>query len=214
MEVQRLPRGRHRLAREEVLSSQRSRLLVAMSEAVAEQGYAKTSVADVLRRARVSRETFYEHFANKEHCFIAAYDGAAALLAKEIGSGLAASGSEANVVARLSDLLHRYLETLQAEPALARTFLVEVYAAGPSALERRVEVQDRFVRLVSAIAGATDERQRFACESVVAAVSALVTQRVCAGRTSDLTELEAPLVDLVGDLLAAVGLAEREPSSV
>ena len=206
MEVQQLPRGRHRLAREEVLASQRGRLLVAMSEAVAERGYAKTSVAEVLKRARVSRETFYEHFENKEHCFNAAYDGAAALLAAEIGSGLAASSEERDVAQRLNDLVSRYLTTLQEEPALARTFLVEVYAAGPAALERRVEVQNRFVDLVSFIAGAKDERQRFACEAVVAAVSALVTQRVCAGQTDELTQLKGPLADLVADLLDAVGL--------
>ena len=208
MEVKQLPRGRHRLGREEVLASQRGRLLVAMSEAIAERGYAKTSVAEVLKRAHVSRETFYEHYANKEECFLAAYDGAAAILATEIGAGLQESSSDRDVVARLNDLLRRYLETLQSEPALARTFLVEVYAAGPAALERRVEVQNRFVELVAYIAGAKDERQRFACEAVVAAVSALVTQRVCAGRTDELTDLEEPLADLVADLLSAVGLGD------
>ena len=206
MEVQQLPRGRHRLGREEVISSQRGRLLFAMSEAVAERGYAKTSVAQVLKRAHVSRETFYEHFSNKEECFLAAYDGAAAILAAEIGAGLQESSAERDVVARLNDLLRRYLETLQSEPAIARTFLVEVYAAGPAALERRVEVQTRFVELVAYIAGAKDERQKFACEAVVAAVSALVTQRVCAGRTDQLMELEDPLADLVTGLLDAVGL--------
>ncbi len=207
MEVQQLPRGRHRLDREEVISSQRGRLLFAMSEAVAERGYAKTSVAQVLKRAHVSRETFYEHFSNKEECFLAAYDGAAAILAAEIGAGLQQSPAERDVVARLNDLLRRYLETLGSEPALARTFLVEVYAAGPGALERRVEVQTRFVELVAHIAGAKDERQKFACEAVVAAVSALVTQRVCAGRTDELMELEEPLADLVTELLDAVGLS-------
>jgi AcrR family transcriptional regulator len=206
MEVQQLPRGRHRLGREEVVSSQRGRLLFAMSEAIAENGYAKTSVAEVLKRAHVSRETFYEHFENKEDCFNAAYDGAAAILATEIGAGLAESSPDRPVADRLNDLLGRYLATLQAEPAIARTFLVEVYAAGPKALERRVEVQSRFVDLVSAIAGATTKQQRFACEAVVAAVSALVTQRVCAGRTDELIQLEEPLAELVTGLLDAVGL--------
>ncbi|MDX6587495.1 MAG: hypothetical protein QOI31_1968 [Solirubrobacterales bacterium] len=207
MDVQQLPRGRHRLGRDEVLSSQRGRLLFAMSEAVAEHGYAKTSVAMVLKRAHVSRETFYEHFSNKEECFVAAYDGAAAILATQIGAGLQESSGDRDVVARLNDLLRRYLETLQSEPALARTFLLEVYAAGPTALERRVEVQNRFVELVAFIAGAKDERQKFACEAVVAAVSALVTQRVCAGRTDQLTELEEPLAGLVTELLDAVGIS-------
>jgi AcrR family transcriptional regulator len=48
-------------------------MLLGMVEAVADKGYAKTTVADVLTRARASRETFYEHFANKQECFLAAY---------------------------------------------------------------------------------------------------------------------------------------------
>ena len=54
MEVEQLPRGRHRLTREQVTTSQRERMLVAMADAVAELGYAKTSVAEVIRRAGVS----------------------------------------------------------------------------------------------------------------------------------------------------------------
>jgi AcrR family transcriptional regulator len=57
-----------------------------MTEAVAERGYAKTTLAHVLRRARVSRETFYEQFANKEDCFLAAYDAAAAIVAQAMGT--------------------------------------------------------------------------------------------------------------------------------
>ena len=206
MDVQQLPRGRHRLSRAVVVSSQRERLLLAMADAVAEQGYAKTTVADVLRRARVSRETFYEQFANKEDCFLAAYDAAAAIVAGELagdGESLAGGGLEET----LERLLGRYLAALASEPAIARTFLVEVYAAGPRALARRVDVQQRFVDLVAAIAGAGNERQRFACEAVVGAVSALVTQRVCAGRGAEIEELRAPLADLAGSLLADVGLA-------
>src|SRR5919201_6795907 len=72
--VRQLPRGRHRLSREEVIASQRGRMLAAMAEVVAQKGYARTTVADVLSRARVSRETFYEQFSDKEDCFLAAYD--------------------------------------------------------------------------------------------------------------------------------------------
>ncbi len=55
-----------------------------MSEAVSEHGYANTPVAEVLRRARVSRETFYEQFSNKEECFLAAYDASATILLQTI----------------------------------------------------------------------------------------------------------------------------------
>ena len=71
-----LPRGRHGLSREQVEASQRLRLMRAMAEVMAEKGYARTSVADILRRARVSRETFYELFDSKEDCFMSAFEQA------------------------------------------------------------------------------------------------------------------------------------------
>src|SRR6478752_2700016 len=68
-----LPRGPHGLSREEVELSQRARLLQATTEAVAAQGYVKTTVADIIARAGVSRATFYQLFRDKEDCFLAAY---------------------------------------------------------------------------------------------------------------------------------------------
>ena len=61
----RLPRGRHSLSREEVARSQRDRLVRAMADVMAEKGYARTSVADIVRGAGVSRESFYERFGSK-----------------------------------------------------------------------------------------------------------------------------------------------------
>jgi len=206
MEVEQLPRGRHRLTREQVATSQRERLLVAMADAVAELGYAKASVAEIISRAGVSRETFYEQFENKEAAFLAAYDGAAQIVAHEMGDELGHLDEATTVEARLEAILLRYLETLASEPAVARTFLVEVYAAGPEALARRVEVQQRFVDLIGTIAGASDDRQRFACEALVAAISALVTQRICAGRGSELRELHEPVLEYARATLATAGL--------
>ena len=61
----------------------RGRLICAIADAVAAEGYAATSVADVIALAGVSRKTFYEHFADKEACFLAAYDsGAQAITAR------------------------------------------------------------------------------------------------------------------------------------
>src|SRR3954452_23052879 len=71
-----LPRGPHSLTRDEVLASQRGRMIEAMAETVAAKGYAATTVADVVARAGVSRKTFYEHFRDREDCFLAAYDAA------------------------------------------------------------------------------------------------------------------------------------------
>ncbi|MBA3808945.1 MAG: TetR/AcrR family transcriptional regulator [Solirubrobacterales bacterium] len=70
----RLPHGPHRLARGEVIRHQRARIHGAMVEAVAESGYERTSVKQVIGLAGVSRRSFYEQFANKEECFLATFD--------------------------------------------------------------------------------------------------------------------------------------------
>ena len=72
-----LPSGYTGLPRELVAASQRQRLLHGVTATVARKGYGPTTIADITRGARVSRDTFYEQFANKEACFLAAYDGLA-----------------------------------------------------------------------------------------------------------------------------------------
>ena len=176
-----------------------------MAEAVAEKGYARTAVADVIERAGVSRETFYEHFADKEDCFLAAYDTGVEALLEVMAEAVA--GSRAGPEKRLDRVLSAYFAAIAAEPAFARTFLIEVYAVGPRALERRVELQQRFVAMVAEIFGLESashgSSERFACEALVAAISSLVTSRVGAGRLDELDELRAPLVGLAHRMVPA-----------
>jgi AcrR family transcriptional regulator len=132
----RLPSGRHGLPREEVVASQRARLIDAMAVVVAEKGYAATTVADVVERAGVSRRTFYEQFADRETCFLAAYDaGLAAVL------GRIRDAVEVNPVAswreRARAGVESFLALLASEPAFAQALQVEILTAGPAALDRR-----------------------------------------------------------------------------
>jgi AcrR family transcriptional regulator len=202
-----LPRGRHSLSRDQVVTSQRRRMLAAVVAAVAEKGYGRASVADVIGRARVSRETFYEQFADKEDCFLAAYDvGVEMVLAAmrdgaRTGGGAGPDGAAGAPgeppVERFGRALAAYLRTLAGQPTFARGFLIEVYAAGPRALAQRMELQSRFVDLVAELFGARSAGDRFACESLVAAISSLVTTRLGAGLAEELPALHAPVMDLV-----------------
>src|SRR3954453_6695787 len=125
-----LPRGRHAAPREVVAESQRERLLVAMADATAAKGYANVGVAAVIGRAGVSRRSFYEHFANKEDAFLAAYDaGVAGLLdaiAEAEQAAGAATGQSGGLLARARAGTEVYLQLLADNPAFARTFLIEV----------------------------------------------------------------------------------------
>lgn len=141
-----LPRGRHAVAREVVVASQRWRLLEAIAACVAEHGYAATTVTQVIARAGVSRKTFYEQFTDKRACFLAAWEVGFELLLGQVAAAVAdARGWEA----KLREGARAYLEALAAEPTFARSFLIEVLGAGDDALARRAEMIDRFAALIA-----------------------------------------------------------------
>jgi AcrR family transcriptional regulator len=179
-----LPRGPHRLAREIVLASQRGRMLDAIAQVVAEKGYGAATVADVIERAGVSRKTFYEHFRDKEACFLAAYDAGVEIL---LATMRAADADAPDAHERARARVRAYLGTLAAEPAFARTFLIEVAAAGPRAQRRRREVHDAFAAfLTDAGAGPPSP----AGLAAVGATQELVARYVEDGRTHELPALE------------------------
>ena len=193
-----LPRGRHAAPREIVVESQRGRMLLAMAAAVAEKGYARTVVADVIRRARVSRRTFYEHFANKEECFLAAYDEVVSWLLEAIAGAAADAGGD--LVAAANAGSRAYVELLADHPDFARTFLVEVQGAGPAALARRAEVHRRFAGLLAEMyaraSGGLPEPPAHVFTAVVGAVNELVTEALVSRGPAALPELVGPIADI------------------
>ncbi len=139
-----LPRGRHAASRKVVEESQRIRLVEAMAKAVASKGYASTSVADVLALAGVSRKSFYEHFANKEECFVYTYDQAVEMILDDV---TAATVTAPGMVEAAVEGTRAYLNFLSTHPEMAWTFLIEVVAAGTLANSRRTLTRERFAKL-------------------------------------------------------------------
>lgn len=129
-----LPRGPHSLTREEVAASQRARLTRALTELLADGGYSAVTIGELARRASVSRGTFYEHFASKEECLLAAYDSWAERLLETMTTGV---GADASWDEFISITLDGYLGTLERDPVAARAFIVEMDAGGQRARERR-----------------------------------------------------------------------------
>jgi AcrR family transcriptional regulator len=193
-----LPRGRHAAPREVVAESQRERMLVAMADATASKGYANVAVADVIERARVSRRSFYEHFANKEECFLAAYDAGVAGLLEEIAHAEAHGGRGLLAGARAGT--EAYLQILADNPAFARTFLIEVLGAGPAALERRAAVHERFAqRLVEgyhAIGGDMPEPPAYIFRAAVGAIHELVIDCLLKEGAASLPGLLGPILEI------------------
>jgi AcrR family transcriptional regulator len=135
-----------RLPREIVAASQRERLLLATLELVTAQGYPATSVAELTARAAVSRAAFYEHFANKEECFLAAYEEMIARGAARILTAYRAPGLDWNEQLRAA--LDAYLRHAQTWPGGAHICIVDALSAGPRAVELRVRTMLAAERMV------------------------------------------------------------------
>ena len=195
-ELARLPPGRHGLPREFVAHNQRERLIAGLAEAIAENGYAGTTIAHITRHAAVSRRTFYEHFASKDECFVAAYDTVMAELRERVGQAFEEEDDWPHAVkAGIGAMLH----FLAAEPNLARLCMVEALVAGPVVVERYDSAIQSFVPYfqtgregrspeVLARLSATTE------EALVGGMMSLISRRIIAGKTA---ELESLLPDLV-----------------
>jgi AcrR family transcriptional regulator len=132
-----------------VATSQRQRILRAMVEVVAELGYPETRVVDVIRRAGVSRKTFYELFDDREDCFLAAYDQALGELFR--GTELAYEAASGEPWAgRVRAALEIFLGMMAEHPELAKFCIVDVLAAGPRALARRDAAIRQFTGIIDA----------------------------------------------------------------
>ncbi|HMD93250.1 MAG TPA: helix-turn-helix domain-containing protein [Trebonia sp.] len=137
-----LPRGRNSLPAPDVSASQIERLRRATIAAVAEAGYATVTIADIVRRARVSRAAFYAHFADKEACFLAATREGGRVMAGQVVAATRALSEGTPDEERLRAACRAFLGFLADEPKFARVFYVEMPAAGPRAVER-IEVAGR-----------------------------------------------------------------------
>src|ERR1700694_567157 len=128
----RLRPGPGGLPRGQVTEIQRSRMLAAAIEAVEEVGYSRMTVAQVIGRARVSRKTFYDVFADREDCFLAAFDETLERIRELVSD---AYGQEAGWRDGIRSALARLLIFMDEEPATARLCVIEALGAGERVLE-------------------------------------------------------------------------------
>jgi AcrR family transcriptional regulator len=140
-----LPRRPYTSVRDELRASQRGRLICAIADAVAAKGYNATTVADITDLAGVSRKTFYEHFDDKQACFLASYDAGAAAILDAMTEAIDPTADWEQI---LDAVLSTWLEFLQADLAFTRAYLIEFWAAGDAARERWKQRRDRLVRLL------------------------------------------------------------------
>src|SRR5215471_10412257 len=114
----------------------RRRLLDGMAAAIGERGFRESTVADVVRHARTSRRTFYEHFASRQDCFIALLLEANASMVRQI---LAAVDRHAPWEAQVRQAIEAWIAAAQSEPAITLSWIREVPSLGDAARQLQRE---------------------------------------------------------------------------
>ncbi len=196
--------------REQLVEIQRSRLLAAAVVAVDELGYADTTVSDVTSRARVSRRTFYELFANREECLAAVLEDVVALVEGDV----AAAGLGGLVWReRVRGGLWAILSFLDREPALARVCVVQALRGGAEVLGRREEILGRLAAVVDegrSEGGRSGGCSALTAEGVVGAAFAIVYARLLRGEREPLTGLLGELMGMIVLPYLGAAAARRE----
>lgn len=180
----------------------RSRLLEGMARAVAEKGYAATTIADIVREASVSRRTFYEHFDGKDRCLVALYEAASHNALKVLQGALDPAQPWQ---AQLEQALAAYFQGLASNPVLLRTLYIEILGLGAVGLAARRRVNAEIAAFVLSVVnhGGAGPLSAAMATAMVGGINELVLECIEQDRVERLPELVGPAAALVRAMTAA-----------
>jgi AcrR family transcriptional regulator len=184
----------------------------AVIELGGERGFESLTLSDIVGRAGVARRTFYEHFANREACCMAAYDYAAARLVEHVAAARRPDGEPLR--RRIERYVHALLESAAQQPSLIRMFTADAGGAGPAASAHQRHMYRQIADGLVALSVAQHERDpssplltHVRALAIVGAFSELMQQTLHERGAPALLELEAELCDIA---LALHSPAQRQ----
>lgn len=195
-----------------VPNEHRGRLLQAMATVAAAQGLAATSIAAVVAEAGVSKRTFYEHFADKDACFLELYRAASASALRTLREAVQ---PERPWQDQVEHALGAYLAHLASGPQLIRMLFVEIHHLGPAGALVRREVMQHLADFMLETINA--EREVLTPTMAVAAVGGiqeLVLQAIERGEAAQLdglTTSASAVVRLLAGAAQKKGPPKRAP---
>lgn len=215
----RLPGGPRQMKADEVARHQKDRLEGAMVEAVARHGFASTTVRELVTLAGVSKSTFYDHFENKEECFLATFDSIVGEMVGEVAEVYDGDGDERE---RLMAALSRFMEIVAERPESAAFAIVDSLALGSAGTAHRERAWEAYEQVARRYFDSTSPQRvsDLTVRAITAGVSGVVYQCLRNGRTEELPGVVEPLIDWALSYQApdtelvrrAVVAAERPPA--
>ncbi|MFD9893507.1 TetR/AcrR family transcriptional regulator [Amycolatopsis sp. NPDC059027] len=133
----------------------RQRLLDGLAASIVEDGYRDTTIAGIVRRARTSRRTFYEHFSSKEACFVALLADANAEMVRQIA---AAVDRSAHWESQARQAIEAWIACAESEPALTLSWIRDVPSLGAAARQLQRDTMEAFIVMIQTLCDTAEWR--------------------------------------------------------
>jgi AcrR family transcriptional regulator len=192
-----LPRGRHGLNADEVAGHQRERISVAVATVIAEQGYDRLTVENLIDVAGISRSTFYVHFANKQEAILAAHE----LIFERFNAALAeACVDQEEWPLKVKAALAATVEFARANPHQGRMLSTGSLNVDTALAEQIIDSHDRLAALLAGMRPESPcgaELPSVTEQFLVAGIASLLSGAVIRGEAQELASLEVELFELI-----------------
>lgn len=180
----------------------RSRLLTGLAQVLETKTLAELYADDIVREASVSKRTFYQHFKNKQECFLALYEENSAYIVSTL---IAATDDDSiSIVERIERGTTAYLTAMQEQAPLMKRLYIDVLTLGSEGLAARRRVIDLFVQRIEEFYAEEKRRHpnlpalpRELVTGTVAGLNELILYRIEDGKADSLVELASTTRDMM-----------------
>jgi len=187
--------ARPALSREFIAQHKQRRIMDALAELTAEQGYEATKISDIVKRAGVARKTLYDNFEGKEEVFLAAFDSARDEVMRRVEEG--GTDAEGDGQERIEGGLAAFLGFVAEQPTVARMCMIEALSATPTATKRYEDAVDDFVELTRKALPDDDRLPDTVAETLVGGVAWIVYQQIRRGEAERAEDLLPELTEFM-----------------
>lgn len=198
--------ARPALPREFIALHKQRRIMDALAELTAEQGYEATKISDIVKRAGVARKTLYDNFEGKEEVFLAAFDAARDEVLRRVRE--AAAEDDEDWQDRVEAGLAAFLGFVAEQPTLARMCMIEALSATPATTKRYEDSLEVFVGLTRKTLPRDKRLPDTIAETLVGGVAWIVYQQIRRGEAERAEDLLPELTEFMMAPYLGAGMAE------
>ena len=194
------------LPREFIALHKQRRIMDALAELTAEQGYEATKISDIVKRAGVARKTLYDNFEGKEEVFLAAFDAGRDEVLRRVEE--AGADNEEDWQDRVESGLAAFLGFVAEQPTLARMCMIEALSATPATTRRYEDALETFVGLTKQALPRDERLPDTIAETLVGGVAWIVYQQIRRGEAERAEDLLPELTEFMMAPYLGAGLAD------